>query len=943
MNLTAIYAKTASGLRIRKSLFGGLSSHMKRVLELVDGHKSVAVIFQQLNDIPEVKRITAFEQLEKDGYIKYLTESKVEEEEEWALDTVFSPMVVEEVDTLEEIESSLALDAVLLAQLEERQRVDEERKTQEIAVQIHTKEQAKLEAQAKKNAQLELLRKNEIAEREKLAAQTREIEATKEKARLEAKQIQDDLALKAQTKAFEEAKAAQELKTKEAEAAKLVAEHQARQEAEEKIRLESERAIRIAEEKQRKEDDYLIRAKLEAQALVEKIHAKEQARREQVRVAREAEVAQRKAEDEARIAEEARQAEQLRVKIAAEKIAKAEADERAIAEAKERGRLEGERILREEKLAQQKLAAQAQARVQEEARLVAEQQAAKVAAEERLITEEKERARLEVERLAREAVERQQRQLEAELREKSQEEARLAAQKEAEARAKAKENARLEKVRIAQQKAEEKAKAKQQALARKEARRVAKADKKAVQKAEKVTQQLAKKQAKEVTSLLEDDAEIVSWKVLEAQAKRKKPAKKLLRLPPLLPKVAVKKWLTKCVKFILVYLPILTLLLVGLMHLVNLSVLIETIQTIVSASVGEPVKVGEVRASVWPQPHLVLNHVQVGENQTLNIQSVQVFPVMTTLLDDNKVINSVLVDGMDIDQHGFATPMQWLANANKYPQLNIQAISFNHIQLRIRDMVLGTFDGQVTKDTAQHWHGIELGNAEKSISATVTPFNENYKWMITGQHWSLPFSSKVVFDNIKMQGTYQQDKFSFNQINGEILGGTLTSTASLNWADGWQLAGDFKLNQVNTDHVFKTFGSTNVVDGKLTFLGKFSSQSSTFNALADEMNINGNFEILDSKINGIDLPHAIATPADRSLEGYATNFDQLTGSLQVNHNHFEYRNLVLKSPKLQAQGQLEVDAEHNVSGKITANLITSSRRFQERINLTGKVDNVKRQ
>ena len=63
MNLTAIYAKTASGLRIRKSLFGGLSSHMKRVLELVDGHKSVAGIFQQLNDIPEVKRITAFEQL----------------------------------------------------------------------------------------------------------------------------------------------------------------------------------------------------------------------------------------------------------------------------------------------------------------------------------------------------------------------------------------------------------------------------------------------------------------------------------------------------------------------------------------------------------------------------------------------------------------------------------------------------------------------------------------------------------------------------------------------------------------------------------------------------------------------------------------------------------------------------------------------------------------
>jgi hypothetical protein len=986
MNLTAIYAITASGLRIRKSLFGGLSSQTKRMLELVDGHKSLADIFKLLKEMPEAKRVAAFEQLEKDGYIKYLTESKVEDDEEWALDTVFAPMVVEEVDTLEEIESSLALDAALLTQLEERQRLDEVRKTQEIEAQIRAKEQAKLEVQAKKMAQLALQQKNEMVEREVLASQAQ----VKEQARIAAEQTQHALA---HAKALEEA-AAQVLKTKALEAAKLIAEEQARLDAEEKIRFETQQAIRHAEEKQKREQDNLLKAKLEAQALVDKIHAKEQARREQVRMAREAEAAQRKADEEAKVAEKARQAEQLLATLAAEKIAKAEAEERAIAEAKERGRLEGERILRQEKEAQQKLAAQAQARAEEEARLMAEQ----LAAEEQLIAETKERERLEAERLARDALEAQQRlatqvqakaaeearliamlqaekmaaeeraaaalkeqarveaeqlaqaaaerqrQLDAQMRAEAQEQARLAAQKEADARAKAKEEARIEKARLAQQKAEEVASIKQQALARKEAERIAKADKKAALKAEKISQQLAKKSAKEAASLLEDDStEIVSWKVLEAQAKRKKSRSRILRFPSLLPKIAVKKCLVKCAKLVLVYIPILALVLLGLMHVLNLRMLIEPIQTLASAYLGEPVVVGEVRASVWPQPHLVLNQVRVGKNAALNIQSVQVFPAVDSLFEDGKVINSMLVDGMDIDQNGFSAPMQWLASANKTGQLTIQAIHFNHVTLRIRDVELGRFDGQVTKNTAQHWHGFEMNNAEKSIFATIMPLNESYQLMVTGQRWPLPFKSAIVFDSIKMQGIYQQNKLSFNQINGEILGGTFTSTATLNWADGWQLTGDFKLNQANTDEVFKTFGSANFVDGKLTFSGKLSSQSHTFSALADAMRVNGNFEILDSKINGIDLPRTIATPADRSLEGYATNFDQLTGNLQVNNAHFVYRNLVLKSPKLQAKGQLEVDAEHRVSGKIIASLMTSSRRFQEHLNLTGTVDNVKRQ
>lgn len=950
MNLSAIYAKTASGLRIRKSLFGGLSSNMKRMLDLVDGHKSLADIFKALEDIPQAKRIAALEQLERDGYIKYLTETTAEEDEEWALETVFSPMVVEEVDTLEDIESSLALDEALLAELEQRRRLDEERKTQEIAEQIRAREQAKLDAQAKKAAQIK--------------------EQAKEKARLEAEKIQHELALKAQALALEEERRVQAQQDQAAKAAQLEVEKKARQVAEE---LESERSKRVAEENLKKEQEANEKAKLEAQALVAKIHAKEQARREQARLAREAELALKQAE-------EMRKAALLQAAEAAEKVARAEAEALAIAEAKERGRIEGERILREAKEAQLKLEVQAQEKAEQEARLIAEKLALQKAAEEKAIAEAKELERQNEERLTREAEERRQaseaqaraaeerllaeareqarldeellaqesaekqRQLEAQLRIKIQQDAQLAAQKAAEARAKAKEEAKIEKARIKQEKADKKAKEKAQAQARKEAERIAKEEKKAALQNEKIKQQVAIKQAKEDSSFFEEDAtEIVSWRVLQAQAQRKKNYRKTLRIPRALPIATVKKWSMQFAKLILIYVPILAFILLVIMHLANLSMLIEPIQKIASTSLGEPVVISEVRASLWPQPHLLLKQVRVGNGAALNIESLQVFPVMSTFFDDSRVINSVMVDGMSLDQADFAKPARWLDSLNQVSQLNIQAIRFNRVQLHIRDAELGLFDGQIVKDTSQHWRGVEMSNAEKTLNATITPQLNDAKLVVTGQHWPLPFNSKIEFDSITLHGVYQSGKLTFSEISGEVMGGTFTSTAVLDWADKWLVSGDFKLDEMNTEKVLKIFDTTNVVDGKLRFAGKFKSQSNTFNGLAEMMDVTGNFLILNSKINGIDLPRAIATPADRSLEGYATSFDQLSGSLQANKGHLIYRDLVLKSPKLQAQGQLEFDAEHNLSGKITANLITSTRHFQERFNLTGKVDNVKRQ
>lgn len=880
MNLLVIYSKTAEGLRVRKALFGGLTAPLKRVIDLVDGNDSVQAIIQKLTDMSEQKVIAALTQLEKDGYIKFLAEATTEDD--WGLGTVFSPMLVEEIQVEEELDFPADLALSQFNEIVAANRLEDERKAKEIERQIRLKEQAKAETE----------------NRPRLDAAKKQVELEKKKA--EKLRLATELKKKqeAQAKVANEARSAEELRQQ--------------QEAENKVRAQAERVALEAEDSQRQAEEKIKKAELEAQAIVEKIRAKEKARREQVRQAKAAEAVQKKAELEAKAAEEVRIVAELQAQQ--EKAAKeqAEAEARAIEEAKERGRLEAERIARETEESQRQLEVEAQAKAAEKTRIAAEQQAQQEMA-----------AKIQAEAEARAVAE------------------KLQAQQEAEARAQEKEVQRLEKSRIAQEKADEKARIK----AQKEAEHIAKKEQEVALAAEKKAKKAAENQAKLEAKLtahfaFEEDDEIISRAEIASMIKAAKPRRRLPKIK--LPALNLKTWVKKFAKFCLVCLPITAILLLGLMHVISLNMLNKPIENIASASFGLPVKVGDVRASVWPQPHFKLSQVTVGEGESLNIAVVKVAPVISTLFSENKQVNTVTIEGLTIDQHNAGLPLQALNQASKYPQLNMQAISFKQVKLIVREFALGTFDGDIRLNATQGLAGIEMKNPDKTLSIDIMPQAQHYSIVLTAKDWATPVNSKLVLDELNARGTLADNQVDFEQINGEIYGGKLTAKASVDWAKAWQISGDFKLSQANTADMLKAFASTGSVIGKMSLHGQFSGQANTVELLADATSLNASFETANGKINGVDIAHAIVTPSDKSLEGYNTPFDKLTGNVQLGNGQFQYSNLVLRGDKLQAQGRVEIDNEQNVSGKFSANLATSSRSFNELFNLTGKVNNVKR-
>ena len=118
-----------------------------------------------------------------------------------------------------------------------------------------------------------------------------------------------------------------------------------------------------------------------------------------------------------------------------------------------------------------------------------------------------------------------------------------------------------------------------------------------------------KKKTKRVAEV-EGRQEIIRAAQEEAELK----AKSKVKSRALAITIILGKWAAVVKKAMLIYLPLVILLIIGLLHLVNISPLVAPIEKLASESLGTPVVIEEVRASLWPRPHLVLKNVAIGAN-----------------------------------------------------------------------------------------------------------------------------------------------------------------------------------------------------------------------------------------------------------------------------------------------------------------------------------------
>ncbi len=901
-------------------------------------------------------------QLEADRLSREKEEARKKSEETARAKAEAKAKVEHEARTKEERKAQAEKEARLKAEAEEKAKIEQKEHVRREIVRI-----------AREAEEAEQKKAEEVARAKAEAARIKAEEEARKKAE-EAKQQAEQAKLQAQHQAAEAAQKAKQAEQKAQEEAKQ-ARAKAEVEAKEEARRELERINREAEARAKAEEEARLEAERKAKAEEKarlKAEAEEKAKAQALE--KEQEKAQEKAKDRQEIARIVREAEETRKKADAQaKEERLEAKRQARAE--QDARLEAKRKPKvEPKPAFAKVEAPVEVNVNVEVEEIASADAnlnASLAmqyfvtndteesekSEAETSAEAEEEARVSAEKARLEAARKANGEIEAK-------QIRIKAEAEEQAKAEAKENARFEMERISREadaarqkheaelrssdeitanevaksrswdeiEEEEERAFKEEELANKKVAPIVIIDERVV-KDEEVAHVIEEITQKEVERQGRDDIKRLAKE--EAEALAKTYAKRSARL------LNYGKWLEMAKKALLIYLPLSVFSLVGLLHFINISPLIAPIEKLATESIGAPVTVNEVHASLWPQPHLVLSNVAIGDKDGLKIEAINVLPDTSSILEKVKLVKSLEFEGLKITQDNFGQPQPWINNLGKAKNLKIEQINLKKIVLQIRELAIGTFDGKVELSELRELKSYHLNS--NTLSAQITPQGSSFDVALTGTSWPLPMHPKVVFDEIKAKGKLDQTQINFSEIVGNIYGGNLKAKAAVDWSSEWSAAGNFDLSNATLPRLLSAFGSSASIDGKLELAGLFSTRSAQAAQLLDAPEIVASFEVRDGKINGVDLTRAVLFRNQQSLAGDPTQFDTLTGNVELKSGAYQYRQLALDTAQFHARGNLDIQANQDISGKVSADLAAQSRRLQARFDLAGKVGAVQRQ
>ncbi len=733
-----------------------------------------------------------------------------------------------------------------------------------------------------------------------------------------------------QAQAQEIARQAQATRAREETAARARAEAaaRARAEAEQRARLSTpaspkveaqaraqaealDQARREAEERQRREAEEKARREAELRARIEADQASKRDAEERVR--REI-YDKEKRENE----ERARRDAEARARREAEEKARRDAEERVRREAEERSRKEiEERMRREEierRMREEREQAELKARIEAEAR-------AKVEAEMRARRESEERARREEEeRPGRE--EELRRRMEEEARERRETEEREAlerslreqeenARREAEYREREEQQRREEEERARRESEEEALRAEEEENRAREDERQAREEEKARAKAAKKARKAAKAKERAGEDAGRGKEEVrdpneASLSAREIWAKRR-------------PGGLAKQFAAM----------LLLTLVVAVAALPFVPLESGPYEKAVQAWLGEPVKIGTVNLTLLPIPQLKFEKVVIGKQHPLRAALIKAAPVITSLLEDPISLKSLELENATFPREFLPALLQ---DKSRRGSLGVQRISAKGLKLDIPELNLPALEVNAVLSSDGALQSVAILNAERRLSVKLQPQGERAGIEISADTFPLPIGVGLTLSEFLAKGTVTKGELALSEAEARAFGGRLLGNVRLRWSSGWSMEGEFAVRQMDAGKIAAPLLAGGTLQGK----GVYSMKGLLPERMSLNAQLDGNFTIQKGSITNVDMTRLLQ---GSSSGGGTTLFAEMSGVVSADANRLLVRQIRMAAGLLNATGQVEMDPQKNLSGRMQIELRAESVQARAMLTVAGTLQN----
>lgn len=355
---------------------------------------------------------------------------------------------------------------------------------------------------------------------------------------------------------------------------------------------------------------------------------------------------------------------------------------------------------------------------------------------------------------------------------------------------------------------------------------------------------------------------------------------------------------------------------------------------------GRPVKVGSMRVDVYPKTGLLLGNVRIGtDKDEIRIAELRLMPVIGSLIMGKKTFRETTLSGVSLPAELIAgLPSVFVALSKPTTRVSVNQIRFEKTEVSFGGLGFSGMEGEARRSEDGLFQSLKLRTPDQSLSFEAKPMAQGLEVALEGFGWHPSQGSPFLFDSVNLNGSIANGVFTIRSMELRLFDGLIQGVAVLQADKQPSISGEIVFERVNTARLGNAMGFGEKFTGGITGKLKFSSTTDSWATIFSAINAEGNFTVRRGSIRGIDLAEAVRRVSNMSVQGGATLFEQLSGSVNFTPTSYQFNGLILDSGLMQSTGQIEVSKKLEIRGKMVLQMLGTANQTRVPVTISGLLD-----
>jgi hypothetical protein len=313
----------------------------------------------------------------------------------------------------------------------------------------------------------------------------------------------------------------------------------------------------------------------------------------------------------------------------------------------------------------------------------------------------------------------------------------------------------------------------------------------------------------------------------------------------------------------------------------------------------------------------------------MRVAVIKASPEIASLLEDRVSLKILELDNVTLPKEFLAVLLQ---DKGGRRALGVQSITAKGLKIDAQGLGLPPLDVEVSLSPEGGVKSASFSNSASQLLVNLEPHGGRAMIEISASTLPLPIGVDFGLTDFQAKGTVTGSELALSSVEGRAFGGRLLGNVRLRWSGGWSLDGELSVRQMDAAKIAAPLLGAGTLQGR----GAFSMRGLLPERMVLNSQIEGNFTVQKGTISNVDMTRLLQGSGSG---GGTTPFTELSGNFSADPNRLLVRQIKLAAGLLSGVGQLDMDSQKNLSGRMQIELRAQSVQARTMLGVGGTLTN----